>query len=179
MKRLISILAMFSLIFAGVGIAQDDASTIDRGSFAAVDGDGDGSLTLGEFGTGLYDVVTAGRLTLGEEGFEAFMRHFDQLELEVTFDGIDANGDDVVTGNQEFTPGVAIHVFEAWDVSDDAALSLDEYRDGWFAVLDADGNGYVTEEEFAPLADWFGADFGAVGTAGPSGVSADDFQLVN
>lgn len=173
----LAILALAASLVFGAAIAQDASdATLERGSFAAVDADGDGSLTIGAFGTGLFDMVAGGELVLGQERFETFLEAFSALDLQVTFAGLDVNGDNVLTANQEFTPGAAVPVFEAWDTNGNDALSEQEYREGWFATMDADGDGYVTEAEYAAFQPWFGAPFSALGDADANGIALAGFM---
>ena len=148
----------------------------ERGTFAALDADGDGLLSVGEFGTGLFAMVAGDDQVLDPDEFTEVASRLGTAEQQPDFDTADVNGDGAVSDDQEFIPAVATPVFDSWDADEDAALSPEEYRAGWFGALDGDADGLVTAEEYAPYEGWFGRDFATAAGEATEGMTPDAFM---
>ena len=164
MKTLRWLLAISVLAALSPALAQDDAAegSADveperRGGYSALDADGDGALNQGEFGTGLFDMVAGDDLVVSPEEYEVFLTRIQVPEAPTDFEGADVNQDGALTADQEFIPAVGMKLFEKWDQDGDDSLSTEEYRSEWFGLMDANGNGRITAEEYEPYAEWFGA----------------------
>jgi hypothetical protein len=156
---------------AGGGAAAD----FDPWTFGAFDADSDGFLTQDEFGSGLFRFVAGEEEGLGADQFEQTAEVFGLDTAEVSFETADVDQDGLVTGDQEFTPGIADQLFTDWDVDGDTMLSNQEFSSNMFATFDANADGTVDAQEFEPVAGWFDTGFEEVAGGGAGGFNEDFF----
>lgn len=187
MAKLKVLLALLILLWGATSLAQEGsagseengaAAEGDRGAdgggdanqpwkFAAIDTDGNDSLSKDEFGAGLFALVSGAEGELPSEGYLHAVQAFDLNMEQHSFHKTDADGDGLVSLEQEFMSGIAASVFNNWDDDNDDALSSAEYTANMLKTLDADADGTVTAEEFGAYAAWF--DRGGEEVAGGGG----------
>ena len=160
---------------SGLGEQADAGSdeSLDKWTFGAIDSDGDGALTAEEFGSGLYGIVAGDGEGLSEDSYVLVIETYGIDPEMHSFEDADANGDGLITEEDEFVPGVASQVFSDFDVDSDAVLTPDEYAGGMLAGLDIDNSGTVSMAELERSAEWFGEP-GVEGIAGGGAASEDD-----
>ncbi|MFZ3585298.1 hypothetical protein ACOI1H_24710 [Loktanella sp. DJP18] len=185
-------------------LSQDEwnAGLTELGVLSEWDEDGDGALVSDEFAGGLFerfDEDNSGTLTVGEwdsgiDSFygeaavdasfenwntdgdevlseEEFMAQFMEAGLfenyaiaggtEVEIGAWDADGDSMLSEDEFFegwgsTWGDSGSAFNTWDGDADGLLSEDEYNTGVFSTYDRDGSGFIEEPEFGDVGDDIG-----------------------
>lgn len=170
------LLAILIITLFPLAVAQEEANAPLQGSFTAFDADGDGLVTRNEFGDALFDLMAGDDLHIGPDEYEVIVRNLQLQEVSSNFETADVNGDDVLTDDQEFIPGLAMDLFGIWNTDGDDVLSEEEFRTGWFVSLDASGDNVLTSAEFEPAAGWFETDFVTLDTDADAELSMDEFM---
>lgn len=186
MRKIISTLAVGSLLLWGAAFAQDETS--QGMPYADFDASGDASVDRTEFGTafsqgglyGAFDADMSGTVDQTEFASGLFLvldadgsGSLDESELgglslwggELTLADLDtdASGD---VSLEEFSAGYdATETFGAFDTDASGDLSDTEFSEGVFGLVDADADQAITEEEFNAQPNLF-RNFGTQDDAG-------------
>lgn len=161
-KHPISTSAICALSLFGMSAVATTASADPAQAFAAIDTDGDGSISLDEYITASKPVAA---LAMDSDGSDVRVLSREEAEwlLHRDYRAYDANGDGTVS-EREFMPRFDITTrisFYAVDVNGDGTLTLNELKsfsngteeetarlESSFSVLDTNGNGSVTLQEY-------------------------------
>lgn len=97
------------------------------------------------------------------------------------FDGLDANGDSYLDGDEIAESADASGMFDAWNSDADSELDPDQVTGNAFSLWDRDGNGKLSEEEWETGSElWYPDDadvvvFGDADGDGDSELDPDEF----
>ena len=124
---------------------------------------GDGQLDAMEFGSAIYWLVAPeGANGLDANEFERTVALLGLDPAEFPFEEVDLNQDGIVDDDQEFVPTVGAALFEEWAGEGSATIGFGEFSGRFFELLDADGDGVISAEEYEPYAEWFGVPYEAL-----------------